>query len=232
MVVVVVVVVVVAAVVDVCPAFALDLDRVLKIVFVRGLSTGSMGFSTAAGEFVDGSLLRPANEDAGGRRFLASSFSIFCSTLFSPSSIGDSNLFFDTDSNKDSSGRLGMSSSSGVVFSFRVRPGPKILNRLGFVPGFRSSWLGRGLRSGTKTGTSMGCSCCCSCCCWTSSTWLIFFTSSSCLSWLSSSASSSMSTMFGLVRKSRDAVSSKLLDFSSKFSEVEDSALLPSPDSL
>ena len=145
MVVVVVVIVVVTAVVVVCPAFALDLDLVLKIVFVRGLSTGSIGFSTAAGEFVDekkfvdGSLRRPANEDAGGRRFLASSFSIFCSTLFSPSSIGDSNLFFDTDSNKDSSGRLGMSSSSGVVFSFRARPGPKFLSRLGFVPGFRSS---------------------------------------------------------------------------------------------
>ena len=116
-----------------------------------GLSAGSEAGSILGAEVdekdVDGNRRRlPLN---WGRRFCADS-SVAVSGLgvsiltasrgvsILMASSGDS-IFCETDSKRASSGRLGMSSSSGVVFSFRARPGPKTLSRLGLVPGFRCS---------------------------------------------------------------------------------------------
>jgi hypothetical protein len=70
-------------------------------------------------------------------------------------------LLLETDSNKASSGRFGMSSSSGEVFSFRFRPGPKTVSRLGVVPGFLSSLGGLGFKRGASGCSSSSCCCCC-----------------------------------------------------------------------
>ena len=125
----------------VCPILALDLALLLnnEFEFDFGRSTSSIstrGADVDANDDDEGIRRRPAF-DVGGRRTRVSSDSIFCST----SCKGDSNLllFFETDSNKASSGRFGISSSSGEVFSFRLLPGPKTVRRLGVVPGFRSS---------------------------------------------------------------------------------------------
>ena len=121
-----------------------------------GLSAGSEAISILGAEVdekdVDGNRRRlPLN---WGRRFCADSSAAVSGFAVSGLAVsiviasnGDSiliassgdSIFCETDSKRASSGRLGMISSSRVAFSFRARPGPKTLSRLGLVPGFRSS---------------------------------------------------------------------------------------------